>query len=221
MFSLLETLRLDDGRLVRLDRHLGRLAAGAARFGYAWRREALGPALESAADRGAGALTTTAHGDRVPAGTWRTRLLLAPDGGLTVEYHPFQPETGRTWRVALADAPVSRDDEFLRYKTTVRDVYDRARAARPDADDVLLWNAEGEITEGTFTNVVADLDGVRVTPPLDCGLLPGVFRAELLETGVVREGVLTRADLPRVRRLWLVNSLREWIPASLDPRPVD
>ncbi len=217
MFSLLETLRLDDGRLVRLDRHLARLSAGAARFGYAWQPEALGLGLEAAAARAPGPLTVTAHGNRVPAGTWRTRLLLAADGRLTVEYHPFQPDAGRVWRVALADAPVSRDDESLRYKTTARELYDRARAARPDVDDVLLWNAEGEVTEGTFTNVVADLDGVRVTPALACGLLPGVFRAELLDTGLVRDGVLTRADLPRVERLWLVNSLREWMPASLVP----
>jgi para-aminobenzoate synthetase/4-amino-4-deoxychorismate lyase len=65
--------------------------------------------------------------------------------------------------------------------------------------------------------VVVDLDGRRVTPPLDCGLLPGVLRAELVESGLVHERVLTRTDLLRVSRLWLVNSLREWIPATLVP----
>lgn len=217
MFSLLETLRLDDGRFVRLDRHLTRLAASAARFGYPWRPDALRPALEAAAARAGGPLTMTAQGEPVPPGIWRTRLLLTAGGELTIEYHAFEPEAGRVWRVALAGTPVDRDDPSLRHKTTARDVYDRARAARPDVDEVVLWNAEGEITEGTFTNVVADLDGRRVTPPLDCGLLPGVFRAELVDTGLVQERVLTRADLARVSRLWLVNSLREWIPASLVP----
>jgi para-aminobenzoate synthetase/4-amino-4-deoxychorismate lyase len=215
MFSLLETLRLDDGRLVRLDRHLARLTASASHFRYPWRPAALRPALEAAAAEISGGKTATPDGITVPAGTWRTRILLAPEGGLIVEFHRFVPEAGRVWRVGLADEPVDGDDAALRHKTTERGRYHRARAARSDADDVLLWNARGEITEGTFTNVVADIDGVRITPPLACGLLPGVFRAELLEAGLVQEGVLTRADLPRVQHLWLVNSLREWIPASL------
>ncbi len=217
MSSLLETLRLENGRLVRRDRHLARLAASAALLGYPWQPDALRPALAAAAARVGGPLTATAQDEPVPAGIWRARLLLAAGGELTVEYHPFEPETGRVWRVALADAPVDRDDPSLRHKTTSRGVYDRARATRPDVDEVLLWNAEGEVTEGTITNVVADVDGRPVTPPLACGLLPGVFRAELVESGLVGERVLTRADLLRVSRLWLVNSLREWIPASLVP----
>jgi len=82
---------------------------------------------------------------------------------------------------------------------------------------VLLWNERGEITESTIANVVAEIDGVRVTPPLTCGLLPGVFRELLLETGAIQEGAITRAGLASANRLWLINSLREWIPATLEP----
>lgn len=217
MFSLLETLRLENGVLVRRQRHLARLSASADWFGYPWRPDALRAAMEAAAARAGGALTKTESGEPVPAGVWRTRLLLSASGDVTVEYHAFEPENGRVWRVALAESPVDRRDPSLRHKTTSRGVYERARAARPDVDEVLLWNAEGEVTEGTFTNVVALLDGRRVTPPLGCGLLPGVFRADLVESGEVDERVLTHADLRRVTELWLVNSLREWIPASLVP----
>jgi para-aminobenzoate synthetase/4-amino-4-deoxychorismate lyase len=110
---------------------------------------------------------------------------------------------------------VASGDWLLRHKTTNREVYNRARAARPDTDDVLLVNERGEITESTIANVVAEIDGVRVTPPVACGLLPGVFRAALLESGEVRERVLSRSDLAVAPRLWLINSLREWIPATL------
>ena len=80
---------------------------------------------------------------------------------------------------------------------------------------MLLWNERGEITESTIANVVAELDGVGVTPPVECGLLPGVFRAALLEAGELQERVITKADLALASRLWLINSLREWMPASL------
>ena len=49
---------------------------------------------------------------------------------------------------------------------------------------MLLANERGELCEGTITNVFADFgDGVLATPRLDCGLLPGVLRAELLDEG--------------------------------------
>ena len=56
---------------------------------------------------------------------------------------------------------------------------------------------------------------VRWTPPVACGLLPGVFRATLLDAGDIRERVLTKDDVAAATRLWLVNSLREWMPAAL------
>ena len=49
-----------------------------------------------------------------------------------------------------------------------------------------------------------------LTPALDCGLLPGVLRAELLEVGAIREAVLTLNDLQAADTVWLVNSVRGW-----------
>ncbi|HET9553108.1 MAG TPA: aminotransferase class IV, partial [Anaeromyxobacteraceae bacterium] len=119
-------------------------------------------------------------------------------------------------RVAFAATPVSSRDPSLFHKTARRERYDVLRAGRPGAFDVLLWNEAGRATEGTIGNLVAELDGERVTPPLDDGLLPGVFRAGLLARGEVRERPLPRGDLGRARRLWLVNALRGWIEIALD-----
>ncbi|HEU0053696.1 MAG TPA: aminotransferase class IV, partial [Longimicrobium sp.] len=82
--------------------------------------------------------------------------------------------------------------------------------SRPDVDDVLLVNERGELTESTIANLVVEMDGVRWTPPLESGLLPGVFRAELLRRGEITERVLRPADLVRADTLWLVNSVRRW-----------
>jgi para-aminobenzoate synthetase/4-amino-4-deoxychorismate lyase len=121
------------------------------------------------------------------------------------------------WRVGAARQPVDSADPFLFHKTTRRAVYEGARAARLDCDDTLLWNERGEVTESTVANVVVEQDGELITPPLDCGLLPGVLRAELLAHGVIRERVIALADLKPGQRLWLINSVRGWIEAIYEP----
>ncbi len=117
--------------------------------------------------------------------------------------------------MTFASNPVDSRDPFLANKTTHREVYDSARRARPDVDDVILSNERGEITEATVANIVVEIDGVRVTPPLASGLLGGAFRGELLDSNQIHERVLTRDDVRRASRIWLINSLREWIDAVL------
>ena len=202
-FSLLETMRIDGGLVVRREQHLARAAAGAAHFGFRWDATAAERALDEA---------VAAH----PDGVWRLRLLVAPSGAASTICSEHAGDS-RVWRVALAPEGVDSRDELLRHKTTRRDLYNRARATRPEADDVVLWNERAEITESTIANVVAELDGAWYTPPLSSGLLPGVFRAAVLAADMVRERVITKNELRHATRLWLINSLREWIPASLVP----
>ena len=96
---------------------------------------------------------------------------------------------------------------MLAHKTTRRRVYER-HAPPAGCFDTLLWNERGEITEFTRGNVVVEIDGRRVTPPLSCGLLDGTLRRELLESGAIEEGTVRREDLPRATRIWFINGLR-------------
>ena len=82
--------------------------------------------------------------------------------------------------------------------------------------DTLLWNERGEITECTRGNVALLLDDRWVTPALHCGLLAGIGRERCLREGRVVEAVVRLDELPRVRGLAFVNSLRGWIDAVLD-----
>lgn len=200
-FSLLETMRLAEGRLRRLDRHLDRAAAAARFFGIDWNSGRVAAACDAAAKE---------HSE----GTWRARLLVDRDGRATVDCTPYTPKPD-TRRVAFAVAPIDDQDPFHFNKTTRRAQYEMARRARPDVEDVLLWNARGEVTESTIANLIVEIDGERWTPPVASGLLAGVFRGELLRSGSVRERVLTRAAVAGAPRLWLVNSLREWMDAVL------
>ncbi len=204
-FDILETLALVDGAFRHRGEHLARMAASAAHFNVPWDEARIAACLQALAD---------AH----PHGAWRARLLLRADGMPRAEAFALAPAAAGPVRLALAGRPLlEARSEFVRHKTTRRAHY-AAFAPAPGSGvfDTVLYNAEGEITEGTFGNLAAQLgDGRWITPPLASGLLPGVGRALALREGRVAEAVLRLEDLPRVRAWAFVNSLRGWLPAQL------
>ena len=201
-FDLLETIRWTPGHgFFLLDRHLTRIARSARHFGYTCDAADLRAALDRAV--------------AASADTLRVRLLLAQDGTARVECAVLDPVTDPA-RVLFADAPIDAGDIFLYHKTTNRRVYDAAK--RPDADDVILWNADRQVTETTIANIVAEIGGRKLTPPVECGLLPGTFRSQLLDDGVIEEAVITIDRIREATGLWLVNSVREWRSARLAPQ---
>jgi 4-amino-4-deoxychorismate lyase len=194
--KLIETLCWDGATLVRLSLHLARLARSARALG--WRCDV---AQAEAILRSA-----------VPVGPARMRLTQDVGGELAVETYAF-PAGKTEWRVGLAAACLDSGDPWLTVKSTNRATYDAARASLPDGlDEVLLRNERDEVCDGSITTVFFDRGDGLCTPPLSCGLLPGVLRAEMLGAGAAREAVLLAADLARVR-LWVGNSLRGLIPA--------
>ena len=166
----------------------------------------------SAAGRRLGALSA---GLTAPS---KVRLLVGPGGEMAVEARPLaEGALPEPLRLGLAREPVHSGDMWLYHKTTRRDAYDNARAARPDCDEVILWNERGELTEATTSNLVLELDGGRWTPPVSAGLLAGTLRARLLAAGEIAERTLTPADLARAERIWLINSVRGWRVGKLLP----
>jgi para-aminobenzoate synthetase/4-amino-4-deoxychorismate lyase len=121
---------------------------------------------------------------------------------------PLSAPSGLALRVGRAVGAIDSSDPFLHFKTTHRVQYEHALAGRPDCDDVVLWNERGEATESTTANLVVRIDGALVTPPIDCGLLAGTFRAELLERGRIAERVVRVDDLANAEAVYLINSVR-------------
>lgn len=202
-FELLETLLWTPTCGYRLlTRHLDRLDASARHFGFPAPRRAALAALRNCAATASGAPR-------------RVRLLVARTGAVRIECAPLT-DLPTPYRVALDDRPVAPDDPFLRHKTTWRSVYDAARARHPEADDVILVNAQGAITESTLANVIVAMGGRLYTPPVGCGLLPGTARAEWLARGRGRERVITAAELRAAERVWLINSVRGRWPVRVE-----
>ncbi|NOY81023.1 MAG: aminodeoxychorismate synthase component I [Kiritimatiellaeota bacterium] len=206
-FSLLETmLWTPGGGCFLLEYHMRRLIDSAAYFAFPVQREAVAAELERLA-RG---FEPQPH---------KVRLLLDRDGTLHSEAVPLEPSPETPVRLAVAPGPVDRTDPFLYHKTTHRRLYDDARKACPEADDVLLYNDRGEITETTIANVLVRTADGWVTPPVHCGCLPGTYRAWLLDRGKVREQVVTLEEIGRAREVALVNSVRKWRRAALIRSP--
>ncbi|HUE99073.1 MAG TPA: aminodeoxychorismate synthase component I, partial [Anaerolineales bacterium] len=141
----------------------------------------------------------------------RVRVLLNQTGILDSETGSFELSAStQTLKVCLAKEPVNTDNAFLFHKTTQRDVYDSARKGLEEFDDVLLYNEMGELTEFTIGNLVVQLDRELLTPPISCGVLPGTFRAHLMETGQIVESTIRVEQLTDCARIFRVNSLRKW-----------
>jgi para-aminobenzoate synthetase/4-amino-4-deoxychorismate lyase len=115
----------------------------------------------------------------------------------------------------LSRSAVDSSDRYLFHKTTLRDFYKSELHAHPDCDDVLFYNERGEVTESTIANVVVELDGKFVTPLVTAGLLAGTFRNKLLANGEIEEQTIKIADLKRASQIFLINSVRKWMGATM------
>ncbi len=183
-----------------LDRHLERLAGSVGYFGYP---------IDVAAARAQLLEFAAGLGDRPR----KVRLEAFASGDIALEDVSVQPST--PVRVALASEPVDSADIFLRHKTSRREVYEHALARHPEAQDVLLWNERRELTETCSANLVLEMDGRKLTPALLSGLLPGTYRAHLLERGEIEERVLPLESLERASGIFLINSVRRLWRADL------
>jgi para-aminobenzoate synthetase/4-amino-4-deoxychorismate lyase len=202
-FELLETLALAEGELRDAPAHLARMKNAAAHFGYPWNEALVEACLHRLSD---------AH----PAGPWRVRLLLDAQGQPHAEAFAMDAAPPRVQLQLATHAFDEAESEFSRFKTTRRAHYEAFAPTAPGVFDTLLWNHRGEITECTRGNIALLLDGRWVTPPLHCGLLNGIGRANRRREGQLAEAVVRVDDLPRVQALAFVNSLRGWLDADLN-----
>jgi len=211
-FALIETMRCEQGRIPLLELHLERLRRSAAHFGFALDEGRVRAQLEQVRQ----ALD--------PAKVWRLRLTLEVSGQTQLTTAELEPEPDRPWRLCVARERLDPSDPLRYHKTTRRAHYEAAylQAKAAGFDEVLFLNTRDEVCEGSRTNLFVQLDGRLYTPPVSCGLLPGVYRQHVLRTRPdVEERVLTLADLRRAEALYVCNAVRGWRPAVLAvPEPV-
>ncbi len=200
--DLIETMRFSpDTGIPLLELHLERIKASAAELGFAFDRHAVRNAIQ--------ALCFEAD---QPS---RVRLLAARSGAYTLEISELPSLLPDPAPCVVMRLPIDSGDWRLRHKTTDRGFYDVGLKAAQDAGaaEALLLRDDGLLTEGCFTNLFVERDGVLLTPPARLGLLPGVLRRSLLEQGRAVEAELTLRDL--ADGFLIGNALRGLQPAFL------
>jgi para-aminobenzoate synthetase/4-amino-4-deoxychorismate lyase len=183
-FDLIETMEFNpEIGIALLELHLERMKRSAAELGFEFDRHAARNQIQA-----------LCFELEKPA---KLRLLTARGGATALETAPLPaPFTDPVAAIALPH-PLDPSDWRLRHKTSDRGFYeDGLAAARSmDAVEAVFVREDGLVTEGCWTNVFVERDGVLLTPPTSLGLLPGVLRAFLIEKGQAKEAELTLDDL--------------------------
>ncbi len=196
-FQLIETMLWKDG-FTFLSMHLDRMESSASYFDFLFDRASITARLLEQAD---GFRAGERH---------RIRLLLDSRGTISITASAWLPNRP-TGYVRFSRERTSSDDVFLRHKTTHRDRYERVYAeARAECfDEVLFLNEREEVTEGAISNLFILRAGTFLTPPLNSGVLPGVFRRHLLEIDpTIEERVLSVQDVESADSVFLCNAVR-------------
>ncbi|WP_018086567.1 aminotransferase class IV [Desulfurispora thermophila] len=216
--GLFETMRVSAGRVMWLDQHLHRLLTSA---------RILGLTVDFSADRLVQVIEKTVAANQVFDGA--VRLTLTDSLFIQCRPLPYRAEDYRQgWRLGLVPWQRSAADPLLQHKTICcwNNLLAREEARRSGWQEALWLNTDGQVCEGTISNIFVLQNGVLRTPPLQCGLLPGVARARLMEVARregldVREEIIYPEHLYRAQEVWLTNSLLLLMPVSyLENRPV-
>src|SRR6059036_1616187 len=166
-YGLIETIRVRDGRIPFLERHIARLARSLGELGLPKPSQDVAALVRPFADTGDAVLRVEVRDGRASV-TVRELPRLEPPAVITAS-EPHQPYP---------------------HKTTERDAFvdAAAEAEVAEADDALLLTHEGWVAEGTaWTLFWWDGDALR-TPALELGIPPEQGRGRLLELARGAEG---------------------------------
>jgi len=206
-FSLIETFLLERGEYFLRDLHMERLLASAKHFSRPADKRKILAELHSLSSK----LDLSIRS--------KVRLVLDGKGHPEITSVPLEDLGPGPVKIAFSDKKTDPANIFLYHKTTNRALYDATtvEARSKGLFDLIFTNLEGEVTEGAITNVMIKTGEGYFTPPILCGLLPGIYRTYLLEaeTLPVKEKVLFKEDLLKANAIYVMNSVRKLLPAAL------
>ena len=182
-----------------LQEHLKRLKKSASYFNFHYNRKHLRALLSELRKQ---------FNDKF---LYKVRLLLDKSGDISLTLTPTLPPEGGGKLVAISKFRTDSKNIFLYHKTTNRKLYNAEykKYKKLGFYDVLFRNEKGEITEGAISNIFVKIGKFYWTPPLDCGLLNGVYRRYLLKRKAnFCEKVLTLRELKNAEEIYLTNSVR-------------
>jgi len=221
-FYLIETILWRHGTNARgqplgfklLDLHLERLRKSASYFGFPYREREIIQTLHELS-------RALKKGPEKVAQDQKVRCTLDSCGDFAITHVEAIPKIETPVKIDISKVTVNPKDPFLYHKTSRRELFDkeRMRLVEQGLFDTIFLNRQGELTQGTITNLfVEDRRGMLLTPPVDCGLLPGTLRQALIRQGRAKKLILTMDHLLNANSIYVGNSVRGLLPARLITR---
>ena len=189
-FQLITTGRISQKSLLFEDQHLERLTKASRYFSFPFDPEELRQKIEEECQ------ACDSHQD------YRLRIILSKSGEMELSRQILTPLSPSFCKAKLCLQEADLNQSFTYFKTTHRPHLNL------DKQEIIYHNAAGELLETSIGNLVLKIAGKLYTPPTSLGILPGIYRQHLLETGQVEEKVLTVPDLNQAEAVYGCNAVR-------------
>ncbi len=200
MMYLFETMRLENGKILRQNYHFQRMQHASLQLNIPFSPTRWLSCIDD--------LTSM-----YPSGLYRTKVILDESGQMDYECHALPHTKEMTAR--LVKMSEDTPDWHRLYKTSNREYLHHSK----ESDLILLYDKANKILEFDIGNMVLQFGDVYYTPPFNHDFLSGCMRQFLLDRGLIQTKYITVEELKHVLakggQLWMINSLREWVPVIL------
>lgn len=201
-FDIVETIKVEDKKLLFFDEHLKRMELSALYFGFLWNKSFVIDSIKKSVEA-------------IDDNEFIIRVLLKNRGEIECQILPFYDSMN--FKVGISKEPVNSKNVFLYHKTTNRAWYKDAmeRIKKGELYDIIYKNERGEITEGARSNLFVEIDKKLYTPKISSGLLPGILREDYLNSKKCFEKDLFINDLENADAIYCGNSVRGLVKVEL------
>ena len=140
---------------------------------------------------------------------YRLRISLGKSGEIELSRQVLTPLGPSFCQAKLCLQEANLQQAFTYFKTSYRPHLSLGEQEK------IYHNQRGELLETSIGNLVLKIAGKLYTPSIRLGILPGIYRQHLLETGQIEEKVLTLADLVQAEAIYGCNAVRALYKLSL------
>jgi len=205
VFSLIETMRLEDGKIYLFDHHMKRLQDSADYFDINCPLKNIKADLYNLSNR-----RTTRK--------YKIRLLLDQHGEYQILTNQIEkPPKKHLFKLKISKQRVHSENRWLYHKTTNRNLYDSERklALEEGFDEVIFLNEKEEVSEGAISNIFIKESDQLHTPSQKTGLLNGTLRQSFLENNKCQETIIKKQDLLDADQIFIGNSVMGLVKSEL------
>ena len=197
-FELFETMVIENCKIKQWQQHIHRLKIAAEYFLFCFNKDEINKTKNE--------ILKNVQVDK----QYRLKLLLNKYGYINYQISDFKNSKEKV-KVIISEKRISSKNKFQYFKTTNRKLYDDEYRKWNDKGffDVIFLNEKGKLAEGAISNIFLKIGDKWITPKIECGILNGIEREEMLkENSNIRESLISIEDLKKAESIILTNSLR-------------